>query len=170
MLIFNPKTFGTHLIAQLPEKACLHQCAIVGPCLFVAGGFDSFSCIMDSVHRLDLTNGKWTKMPKMKNKRACFQLVALGDFLFAIGGLTPGGYTKTLERFDMISEEWELAAPLQESRYRHAACVTNKGKVKLKILLKIHPTHFQIYFIVRTNVRLEYRPTISIPQTFKLSS
>lgn len=129
VLIFNPKTFGTHLIAQLPEKACLHQCAIVGPCLFVAGGFDSFSCIMDSVHRLDLTNGKWTKMPKMKNKRACFQLVALGDFLFAIGGLTPGGYTKTLERFDMISEEWELAAPLQESRYRHAACVTNKGKI-----------------------------------------
>ena len=112
------------------NSACLHQCAIVGPCLYIAGGFDSYSCIMDTVHRLDLTNGKWSKLPQMKMKRACFQLVSLGNFLFAIGGLTPGGYTKTIERFDMVSEEWELAAPLKESKYRHAATVTSKGKVR----------------------------------------
>ena len=85
---------------------------------------------MDTVHRLDLTNGKWSKLPQMKMKRACFQLVSLGNFLFAIGGLTPGGYTKTIERFDMVSEEWELAAPFKESKYRHAATVTSKGKVR----------------------------------------
>ena len=38
VLVFNPKTFATHLIAQLPEKACLHQCSIVGPVSTSAAG------------------------------------------------------------------------------------------------------------------------------------
>ena len=120
----------THQIANLPEKVCLHQVVVVGACLYVAGGFDSFSCISKDFYCLDLTNGKWFQLPSMKSKRACFQLLALNQHcLFAIGGLTPSGFTKTVERYDLITNEWEYASSLQEPRYRHAATVTTRGKV-----------------------------------------
>merc|ERR1719361_1073659 len=68
----------------------------------------------------------------MKSKRACFQLLALHQHcLFAIGGLTPSGFTKTVERYDLITNEWEYASSLQEPRYRHAATVTTRGKILL---------------------------------------
>ena len=114
----------------MPEKLCLHQCVVVGPCLYIAGGFDNFSVIIDEVWRLDLTDGTWKKLPCMKAPRACFQLVALGEYLFALGGLTPAGYTRSMERFEMMTEEWEFTAPLIDSLHRHAACITDQGKVK----------------------------------------
>ena len=142
---FNPKTFSTHLIANIPEKVCLHQITIVGPCLYVAGGFDGFSCIVGDFFRLDMTNGKWTALPPLQIKRACFQvsdfasfklvnlpiiqMIALNNHLFALGGLTPQGFTQSVERYDLTTNEWEYAAPLSEPRYRHAACVTSRGKV-----------------------------------------
>jgi len=128
---FNPKTFSTHLIANIPEKVCLHQITIVGPCLYVAGGFDGFSCIVGDFFRLDMTNGKWTALPPLQIKRACFQMIALNNHLFALGGLTPQGFTQSVERYDLTTNEWEYAAPLSEPRYRHAACVTSRGKILL---------------------------------------
>ena len=132
------------MIANIPEKVCLHQITIVGPCLYVAGGFDGFSCIVGDFFRLDLSNGKWTQLPSLQIKRACFQvctiifvpvlywkfqMIALNNHLFALGGLTPQGFTHSVERYDLTTNEWEYAAPLTEPRYRHAACVTSRGKV-----------------------------------------
>lgn len=134
------------MIANIPEKVCLHQITIVGPCLYVAGGFDGFSCIVGDFFRLDMTNGKWTELPPLQIKRACFQvnklgfftlgsfyffvqMIALNNHLFALGGLTPQGFTHSVERYDLTTNEWEYAAPLSEPRYRHAACVTSRGKV-----------------------------------------
>jgi len=129
IVALHPKTFTTNTIARMPEKLCLHQCVVVGPCLYIAGGFDSFSVIIDEVWRLDLTDGTWKKLPPMKAPRACFQLVALGEYLFALGGLTPAGYTRSMERFEMMTEEWEFTAPLIHSLHRHAACITEQGKI-----------------------------------------
>ena len=58
-----------------------------------------------------------------------FQMIALNNHLFALGGLTPQGFTHSVERYDLTTNEWEYAAPLTEPRYRHAACVTSRGKV-----------------------------------------
>lgn len=80
-----------------------------------------------------MTDGTWKKLPSMKAPRACFQLVALGEYLFALGGLTPAGYTRSMERFEMMTEEWEFTAPLIDSLHRHAACITDKGKVEYKM-------------------------------------
>ena len=56
-------------------------------------------------------------------------MIALKNHLFALGGLTPQGFTHSVERYDLTTNEWEWAAPLSEPRYRHAACVTSRGKV-----------------------------------------
>ena len=67
-------------------------------------------------------------MPQRTKKN---NLLALNHHLFAMGGLTPTGFTKSVERFDMVTHEWEIAASLREPRYRHAACVTARGKILL---------------------------------------
>ena len=76
-------------------------------------------------------------------------MIALKNHLFALGGLTPQGYTHSVERYDLTTNEWEWAAPLSEPRYRHAACVTSRGKVNDQFC------HFQFTFTV--NFRFCYR-------------
>ena len=61
------------------------------------------------------------------------QMIALNNHLFALGGLTPQGFTHSVERYDLTTNEWEYAAPLSEPRYRHAACVTSRGKVNFEL-------------------------------------
>jgi len=51
-------------------------------------------------------------------KRSCFTLHVVGGYLYAVGGLTPGGYTATVERLDRRGKRWEMAAAIPDTRYR----------------------------------------------------
>uniref|UniRef100_H2Z5U3 Uncharacterized protein n=1 Tax=Ciona savignyi TaxID=51511 RepID=H2Z5U3_CIOSA len=88
-----------------------------------SGGFDSFSCIVNNVHCFDLASGKWEDMPSLRIKRSCFSLHVVSGCLFAVGGLTPNGYTASVERLDRRKKAWDMAAALPATRYRHAGCV-----------------------------------------------
>uniref|UniRef100_H2XR86 BTB domain-containing protein n=1 Tax=Ciona intestinalis TaxID=7719 RepID=H2XR86_CIOIN len=117
-----------HELTTLPETRALHCAVACDQYVFVVGGFDSYSCIVNNVHCFDLASGIWEDMPHLKIKRACFSLHVVSGFLYAVGGLTPNGYTSSVERLDRSRKTWELAAALPSTRYRHAGCVY-KGEV-----------------------------------------
>jgi len=39
-------------------------------------------------------------------------------YLYAVGGLTPKGYTSSIERLNRKRKTWELTSPLPSTRYR----------------------------------------------------
>ena len=64
--VYNPETARFHELATLPETRALHCVVACDQFVFVVGGFDPHSCIVDSVYCFDLANGSWSTMPSMK--------------------------------------------------------------------------------------------------------
>nr|CAB3259632.1 kelch-like protein 17 [Phallusia mammillata] len=123
--IYDPPTGRFHELALMNETRSLHCVVACEQFLFVVGGFDSYSCITNSVYCFDLSTGTWDTMPNLRVKRACFSLHVVSGYIYAVGGLTPNGYTASVERLDRRKKTWELAASLPDTRYGHAGCVVD---------------------------------------------
>jgi len=127
--ICNPLQFRFHELTSLPDSRSLHCVVSCGPFVFVIGGFDTFSCITETVMCFDVAAGVWQDVPGMKLARACFSAHAVGKYVYVVGGLTPKGYTSKVERLNRETMEWKSVARLPHNIYRHAGCVSSDGKL-----------------------------------------
>lgn len=64
--LYDPKTGRAHELAVMNETRALHCVVACEQFIFVAGGFDSYSCIVNSVHCFDLSTGTWHDMPNLR--------------------------------------------------------------------------------------------------------
>ncbi|XP_039267392.2 kelch-like protein 26 isoform X2 [Styela clava] len=110
-------------LTYLPETRSLHCALMVDHYVIIAGGFDKYSCITNEVYALDLATMIWNKLPNMKVKRGCFTLQYLDGYIYAVGGLTPTGYSNKVERYNRSKMKWEYVAQLPRTYYRHGGCV-----------------------------------------------
>ena len=70
-----------------------------------------------TVERYDPEADEWTKVASMKSYRDELGMVALGKYLYAVGG--KGSYKdfkNTVERYDAEADEWKEMAPLKSKR------------------------------------------------------
>lgn len=63
---FDLKLRRFNELTNLPETRALHCAIACDQFVFVVGGFDPHSCIVNTVYCFDLANGIWSTMPNMK--------------------------------------------------------------------------------------------------------
>ncbi|XP_954281.1 protein with kelch domain [Theileria annulata] len=89
--------------------------------LFCVGGFDGMN-ILDSVESYDMRMKNWIPVASLNLPRSSAMVTHQNGSLYAIGGTT-GERLKSVERYDVRKNEWELISNgLLEVRSAGAAC------------------------------------------------
>ena len=114
-------------------KRAKHACGALDNLLIVCGGVDGKAS--DKCEKLDLNlrfeggAKKWEKVCKMKRERKSFPMVACGDALYALGGMSDmREVLRSVEFFKVEDNRWEWASRMICFRESHAA-VAFKGKI-----------------------------------------
>ncbi|NXU48120.1 KLH33 protein, partial [Turnix velox] len=103
-----------------------HAVAVVGNVLYVLGGKRYYGVrdTLASVYRYRPMDNTWEHLASMSCGRSYFAAVALGGFIYALGGNTGELYcTDTVECYDMANDTWRRCQSLPMALCGHAACV-----------------------------------------------
>ncbi|XP_069646092.1 kelch-like protein 33 [Haliaeetus albicilla] len=102
-----------------------HAVAVVGNILYVLGGkcYYGVRDTLASVYRYQPMDDSWERLASMTCGRSYFAAVALGDFIYALGGSSGEIYcTDTVECYDLANDIWRRCQPLPMALCGHAAC------------------------------------------------
>ncbi|NXG86577.1 KLH33 protein, partial [Stercorarius parasiticus] len=102
-----------------------HAVAVVGNTLYVLGGKRYYGVhdTLASVYRYRPMDNSWERLASMSCGRSYFAAVALGDFIYALGGNSGELYcTDTVECYDLTNDTWRRCQPLPMALCGHAAC------------------------------------------------
>lgn len=114
--------------------------AVLNNCIFVIGGSYDISLDSEDVHpfgfRYDPLASEWSTLKPMNFDRCRFSLNRLGESLIAVGGFSEGIFDRledqavaSVEKYDMLRDEWTLLKPMPGAyRSRHAG-VSFKNKL-----------------------------------------
>jgi len=96
--------------------------------LYVAGGYSN-GVPRGDLYRLDNALGSWERLAPLHHPRGALVLVAVGRFLYAIGGAA-GGEVAAVEAYDSLQDTWTDVATLPALRdhgagfdWRGLACI-----------------------------------------------
>jgi Galactose oxidase, central domain len=99
-------TGACSITGKLPVRIRGHQAAVVGPSVFLFGGFDGRKTLSQTL-RYDLQSGRVSEMPPIPSDLAWFSAVTFGRKVILVGGFSiPGGYSDTMHVFDAAAGEW----------------------------------------------------------------
>ncbi|KFP90111.1 Kelch-like 33, partial [Apaloderma vittatum] len=102
-----------------------HAIAVVGNILYVLGGKRYYGVhdTLASVYRYEPMDDSWERLASMTCGRSHFAAVALGDFIYALGGSSGELFcTDTVEGYDLANDTWRRCQPLPMALCGHAAC------------------------------------------------
>ncbi|NXF37230.1 KLH33 protein, partial [Nyctibius bracteatus] len=102
-----------------------HAVAVVGNILYILGGKRYYGVrdTLASVYRYQPMDDSWERLASMTSGRSYFAAVALGDFIYALGGNSGELYcTDTVECYDLADDTWRRCQPLPMALCGHAAC------------------------------------------------
>ncbi|XP_032059830.1 kelch-like protein 33 [Aythya fuligula] len=102
-----------------------HAVAVVGNVLYVLGGKRYYGVhdTLASVYRYRPMDDSWERLASMTCGRSYFAAVALGGFIYAMGGSSGDLYcTDTVECYDLSADTWRTCQPLPMALCGHAAC------------------------------------------------
>ncbi|NXW56888.1 KLH33 protein, partial [Eurystomus gularis] len=102
-----------------------HAVAVVGNTLYILGGKHYYGVhdTLASVYRYQPMEDSWERLASMTCGRSYFAAVALGDFIYALGGSSGELYcTNTVECYDLANDTWRRCQPLPMALCGHAAC------------------------------------------------
>nr|XP_013051720.1 kelch-like protein 33 [Anser cygnoides] len=102
-----------------------HAVAVVGNILYVLGGKRYYGVhdTLASVYRYRPMDDSWERLASMTCGRSYFAAVALGGFIYALGGSSGDLYcTDTVECYDLSADTWRTCQPLPMALCGHAAC------------------------------------------------
>ena len=85
--------------------------------IFTGPGYNSSI----AASRFDIAGNTWYPIRNMQTKRAGLSAVALGEFIYAIGGHGCDGaqcsVSNSVERYRLATNTWEYVAPMSIGRY-----------------------------------------------------
>jgi predicted component of type VI protein secretion system len=84
--------------------------------------------VKDSVFLFNLETRTEIKAPSLPNRRCKHAQVALGKFVYVVGGLSKKGSLKSVDKFNLESGKWRKAGNLSFPR-EHPGCCTHDGKI-----------------------------------------
>uniref|UniRef100_A0A8C5JHM7 BACK domain-containing protein n=1 Tax=Junco hyemalis TaxID=40217 RepID=A0A8C5JHM7_JUNHY len=102
-----------------------HAVTVVGNNLYILGGKHYYGVhdTLASVYRYQPMDGSWERLASMTCGRSYFAAVALGNFIYALGGSSGELYcTDTVECYDLANDTWRRCQPLPMALCGHAAC------------------------------------------------
>ena len=105
-------------LPSLPEPRSSHDAMVVGDRLYVVGGWTlkgDETTWLTTAWSLNLsdTSRQWEPVPSPPFNRRAISLVALGDRLYALGGMNEeGGPTTEVSYFDTTKSDWNAAPSL----------------------------------------------------------
>ncbi|OMJ95066.1 hypothetical protein SteCoe_1603 [Stentor coeruleus] len=115
-LVFLDYTFLDHSAWSLAE----------GGKIINTGGYDGKSTDQVFVFNIDLKNIE--KAKRMNSKRYKHAQIALGSFVYAIGGVSQKGRLKSVERLCLDSFKWKKIGQMNCQRENPGAC-SHEGKI-----------------------------------------
>ena len=87
--------------------------------IYVLGGYDGCQ-FLKSVEKYDYSTKKWKYIQDMNYPRCFFSSCSSNDFqfIYSIGGYD-GKPLSSVERYDFLSNRWEIRSSTPYTKYRH---------------------------------------------------
>ena len=106
------------------RKGCSVVCMPDG--LYAIGGFDGCQ-YLKSVEKYDISVRKWKYVQELNYSRCFSSSVNSFDFqfIYTIGGYD-GKPLNTIERFDVLTGQWEVLKKMPSAKYRHQSLFLNE--------------------------------------------
>ncbi|XP_054153782.1 kelch-like protein 17 [Oppia nitens] len=113
---YNTRTKQWQPMANMPTKRNAFGAWSFMDKIYVCGGYDennsnsyrASSSAMSSCETYDSRANNWTTIASMNTKRYDFQLVAIDNVLYALGGQSTNG---TVEQYDYTTNLWSYTTP-----------------------------------------------------------
>jgi influenza virus NS1A-binding protein len=102
-------------------------CAVMMPDgIYVIGGYNG-SDYLRSVEKYDFNQKRWKYIGEMNYPKCHFSCVASSDFqyIYTLGGYD-GRALSYIERYDIMTNKWEIVDRLPTSNYRHQSIFVNE--------------------------------------------
>ena len=99
--------------------SCDKESAVAGTQLLVTG----HSSTGPTVWRYDLHTNAWGKAAKMIKSRCLFASASHGNYAYFAGGSADGAVSKSAERYNSVTEEWEALPDLHVNRKWCSGCI-----------------------------------------------
>jgi len=95
--------------------------------IYAIGGFDGDN-YLSSVEKYEESTNEWVFVSSMNYPRCTLSAVTSSDFrnIFVMGGFD-NGPLKTVERYSVIDNTWEIIQPMHFKRFMHAAVIVHKS-------------------------------------------
>ncbi|MBS1707220.1 MAG: hypothetical protein JSS65_00710 [Armatimonadetes bacterium] len=122
----NTKTWQTLPGPKTPRG--MAAMASVGDRLVLVGGLRWPDTALASAESFDLMSKRWTDLSPLLQARSRFALIAVGNTVFALGGLGDRGNLDSIESFDFKSRAWKTVGKLSLPRHGLAAAAMG-GKI-----------------------------------------
>jgi N-acetylneuraminic acid mutarotase len=115
--MYDPQTNTWQSVGNMPAAGNPWRAATLGDKIYVRQ-----TAFTDTVWAYDPVAGTWdTSLPRLNIARSCSELVAVGDYLFAIGGGTAGGPLASVEWWTPGALNWTLDESLNIPRHQFGA-------------------------------------------------
>ncbi|XP_076807809.1 kelch-like protein 36 isoform X2 [Clavelina lepadiformis] len=129
---YNPTSNAWTKISAMKLARSTHALAACKGHVYAIGGRlkDDNGSRLVSVERYDPGSDSWDEIAPMKTFRSWLAAVPMDDnYIYALGGESRDDkIEKSVERYDVITGEWNNVSAMQESRHCHAASVV-QGKI-----------------------------------------
>ena len=123
----SPVTGAWHSMPAMPTRRGALGAAVFDDVVYVVGGTvrGSYATMdLPTLEKFDLTTRTWATKAPMPTARSDVDLVAVGDYLYAIGGRSgPDGQVTRradVERYDPATDTWQSMTPMPTPRNAHA--------------------------------------------------
>lgn len=119
-----------HDAPRLPVRRTRAGAAALGGLIYVVGGIvPPAGAATKTAVVLDPDMGGWRKIAPIRRPRHSLRLVAAGQHLYAIGGLTTNDEpVPDVERYDPESDEWTTVTPMERPRALPGAVTVRPGE------------------------------------------
>jgi hypothetical protein len=89
--------------------------------IYAIGGYDGKQYLA-SVEKFDLQTKTWVSLRPMETPRCTLSAVASNDcqYIYAMGGFN-GAALEIVERYNIMTDEWEYITPMIHKRFMHEA-------------------------------------------------
>eukprot|EP01017_Pseudomicrothorax_dubius_P000880 TRINITY_DN0_c2860_g1_i1.p1 TRINITY_DN0_c2860_g1~~TRINITY_DN0_c2860_g1_i1.p1 ORF type:complete len:105 (+),score=8.82 TRINITY_DN0_c2860_g1_i1:2-316(+) len=95
--------------------------------VYAIGGFDGHNYLC-TVERFDEGTNAWVYINSMNYSRCTHSAINSPDshHIYVLGGFD-NGPLNCVERYSVLTDTWEILAPMKHRRFMHASCLCQKS-------------------------------------------
>lgn len=138
IVYYLPSERKWQYLTAIPHiEQCNYGTAVLENEMYIVGGCYNV-CLKEYIHpfgfRYNPITNKWSTIKPMQQDRCRFSLNALGNRLFAVGGvsehddddgLNSESSNSNVEAYDLATDVWTYVTPMPEKRSQHAGATLN---------------------------------------------